>query len=99
MFIINGEMLSSVPWRLKQEDPEMKAILSYIESVLKKKKSVKKGDDSCAGLKCCLLLGVTEWENCLDSLHSLVIGVQQSGWGVRLGESVKSRYHELGRVA
>lgn len=43
-------MLSSVPWRLKQEDPEMKAILSYIESVLKKKKSVKKGDDSCAGV-------------------------------------------------
>lgn len=40
MFIINGEMLSSVPWRLKQEEPEMKAILSYIESVFKKKKKV-----------------------------------------------------------
>lgn len=42
MFIINGEMLSSVPWRLKQEDPEMKAILSYIESVFKKKKVLRR---------------------------------------------------------
>lgn len=70
MFIINGKMLPSVPWRLKQKDPEFKPILSYTDSVFKKKKkSVNKGDDSCAGLKCCLLLGVTEWENWLDLLH------------------------------
>lgn len=36
MFIINEKMLPSVPWRLKQEDPEFKAILSYIDSVFKK---------------------------------------------------------------
>lgn len=26
-----------------------------------------------------------------------MIGVQQSGWRIRLGESVKSHYHKLGR--
>lgn len=70
MFIIKGVMLPSVPWRLRQEDSKFKAILCYLEPVSKKKKkSVSKCDDSCAGLKCCLLLGVPEWENWLDLLH------------------------------